>query len=334
MSGHVQYTAPYIRSGGGPGGWGCAIIEVPYQFYRQYGETAPLKELYPQMRRYLQYLEDHSVNELVVSDKKGEWCLGDWCTPIQVILPAPFINNYYYIKSLKRLVEIARVIGREADIPAYEAKMDLRLKATQAAYFNSWDSNFIGNLQGANAFAIDLGLGNARTYQNLVKYYRELGCFDTGIFGTDVVTRVLFEHGAGDVAAALLMSEKEISFGGQRLRGATSLWEYWPRGRSHSHPMFGSVASYLFEYLLGIRQTDDSVAYRKVCIEPVLADGANRMAGSLLTEAGTIAVAYEKDAGSVHFTVQIPEGCEATMKLNGETVDLPAGTSEWTFAIA
>ena len=34
ITGHVQYTAPYIPSGGGPGGWGCAIVMVPYVFYR------------------------------------------------------------------------------------------------------------------------------------------------------------------------------------------------------------------------------------------------------------------------------------------------------------
>ena len=39
LSGHIQYTAPYIRSGGGPGGWGCAIVEVPYQLYRHFGNA-------------------------------------------------------------------------------------------------------------------------------------------------------------------------------------------------------------------------------------------------------------------------------------------------------
>ena len=43
LSGHVQYTAPYIRSGGGPGGWGCAIVEVPYQLYKHYGDPQILK---------------------------------------------------------------------------------------------------------------------------------------------------------------------------------------------------------------------------------------------------------------------------------------------------
>ncbi|MCQ2432094.1 MAG: family 78 glycoside hydrolase catalytic domain, partial [Clostridia bacterium] len=51
-TGHVQYTAPYTRCGGGPGGWGCAIVEVPYTYYKHYGDKEPMQRLYPQMKRY------------------------------------------------------------------------------------------------------------------------------------------------------------------------------------------------------------------------------------------------------------------------------------------
>ena len=108
LTGHVQYTAPYIRSGGGPGGWGCAIVEVPYQFYKHYGDKSVLEECYPQMLRYFDYLESKSHADLVISDKEGQWCLGDWCTPESIVLPAPFVNNYFYIKSLNRCIEIAK----------------------------------------------------------------------------------------------------------------------------------------------------------------------------------------------------------------------------------
>ena len=110
-TGHVQYTAPYIKSGGGPGGWGCAIVEVPYQYYLHYGDAEPMKRLYGQMLRYFDYLEAHSENNLVTSDKPGEWCLGDWCAPGVVALPAAFVNYYFYVKSLMRTVEIAKLIG-------------------------------------------------------------------------------------------------------------------------------------------------------------------------------------------------------------------------------
>ena len=122
-TGHVQYTAPYLKSGGGPGGWGCAIVEVPYQYYLHYGDAEPMKRLYGQMLRYFDYLEAHSENNLVTSDKPGEWCLGDWCAPGVVALPAAFVNNYFYVKSLMRTVEIEKLIGREVDIPMLESRI-------------------------------------------------------------------------------------------------------------------------------------------------------------------------------------------------------------------
>jgi alpha-L-rhamnosidase len=207
----VQYTAPYIRSGGGPGGWGCAIVEVPYQYYLHYGDKSVLEECYPNMMRYFDYLEYRSENNLVVTDKEGQWCLGDWCTPKSIVLPAPFVNNYFYIKSLEKCIEIAEIIGRTEDIPTFAERIERRKSAIMAAYFNKWDGNFLGGQQGANAFAVDIGLGDERTYKNMVEYYKKLGGYDTGIFGTEILIRLLFENGYADTALMLLSSEKKNS---------------------------------------------------------------------------------------------------------------------------
>ena len=335
-SGHVQYTAPYTRCGGGPGGWGCAIVEVPYQYYKHYGDLSHAKRLYPQMLRYFDYLEGHSANDLVESDKAGEWCLGDWCAPIQVVLPAAFVNNYFYIKSMQRVIEIGRLIGRETEIPMLEARIEARRAAVKSAYFNTWDGNFIGCLQGANAIAIDMGLGDERTYKNLVKYYRELGRYDTGIFGTDIVTRVLFERGDGQLAADLMMSTDPISFDGMRKAGATTIWENWPHAtwdRSHNHPMFGAVAAYLFDYILGIREEADKAGYSDILIAPVLIEGLDTVSGKRTVPAGEITVSYEKKAGYMDFTVTIPEHLNAVFCFGDKEIILDAGENRITAAI-
>ena len=313
-SGHVQYTAPYTHSGGGPGGWGCAIVEVPYQYYRHYGDKEPLVRFYAQMKRYLDYLEAHSVNELVASDKEGEWCLGDWCAPNSVVLPAAFVNTCFYIRSLDRMIEIARLTGNERDIPEFEERIRKKRGAVTAAYFNTWDGNFIGGLQGANAMAVDLGLGDERTYRNLVACYSRLGRYDTGIFGTEIVTRVLFEHGDGELAARLLLSDDAISFEGMRRAGATSLWEYWPntcKERSHNHPMFGAAAACLFDYLLGIRQKEGSAGYSEPVIAPVLVDALECVRGKRTLPAGEVSVSYVKKDGFADFVIRLPEKLSA-----------------------
>ena len=331
-TGHVQYTAPYLKSGGGPGGWGCAIVEVPYQYYLHYGDIEPMKRLYGQMLRYFDYLEAHSENDLVTSDKPGEWCLGDWCAPEVVALPAAFVNNYFYIKSLLRTVEIAKLIGREVDIPMLQRRIEKRKAAIMAAYYNTWDHNFFGSFQGANAFALDIGLGNERTYENLVKYYEKLGRFDTGIFGTEIVSRVLFERGNGELAVKLLTSEDLIPFEGMRRSGGTTIWEYWPQKdawRSYNHPMFGAVVAHLFDYLLGIGQEAGTVGYEKVVIRPQLTEKLNRVSGSRTVPGGKISVSYEKIGDSVEWVIIIPENMEVIFVFNGEERHLASGENRF-----
>lgn len=343
ISGHIQYTAPYIRSGGGPGGWGCAIVEVPYQIYKHYGDKTVLEKYYGNMRRYIDYLEEHSAYGLVVSDKEGEWCLGDWCGPNvlypdrditshnqQVILPASMVNTYFMVKSLQTMCEIAKLIGKDEDIAEYTEKIEYRKGAITAAYYNTFDFNFIMNVQGANAFAVDIGLGTKNTYKNLVNYYTKLGHYDTGIFATDILTRVLFENGNAELAVDILTNNGDQGFEHWRRNGATTFHEYWDsnRSRSHSHPMFGAPVAYIFEYMLGIKQTPSSAGYTELAIKPQGISRFNRMSGSMKTPNGTVSVSYEKIDGKSKFSIVIPEGTKATFKYSDYECTLNTGINE------
>jgi alpha-L-rhamnosidase len=319
----VQYTAPYTHAGGGPGGWGSAMVSVPLEFYQRFGDIKPMESMYPQMWEYLRYLDDHSVNGLVASDREGEWCLGEWVTPDPVALPAPFVNNYFYIKSCERMIMIARLIGKEDDIPELERRISDRKRVTEAAYFNSWDGNFIGNLQGANAFAVDIGIGDKRTLTNLIKRYDSIGYYDTGIFGTEIVTRILFENGRPDLAVRLLTADTPHGFGRFKNEGLTTIPEYWGSiSRSLCHPMFGAVAAHLFDYILGIRHADGSTGYEKVVIKP-LALGTVRNASGYLTAKNGGRIAVDIKDGTV--TVTLPEGVSGVFVNGDKTTDLAVG---------
>lgn len=348
LSGHIQYTAPYIQSGGGPGGWGCAIVEVPYQLYKHYGDKSVLEKYYHNMRRYIDYLETHSGYGLVTSDKKGEWCLGDWCGPNilypdrditshnqQVFLPAPMVNTYFMVKSLTQMCEIARIIGEDNDIAEYEEKIKYRKGAITAAYFNAFDDNFVMNVQGANSFAVDIGLGNEKTYENMVSYYKKLGFYDTGIFATDIVTRVLFERGDSDLAVDLLTNNGEQGYEHWRRSGATTFHEYWDsnRSRSHSHPMFGSTVAYIFEYLLGIKQAENTVGYSSLVIAPQSVTRFGRMSGSITTPQGIVAVGYENNQDKVKFSISIPDGTKAVLRFSDKEYELSQGKNEIEIAV-
>lgn len=313
-SGHVQYTAPYQRCGGGPGGWGIAIVTVPYEYYLRYEDVSVLKKAYPQMLSYLKYLDNHSENSLVISDRKGSWCLGDWCAPNGVKLKESFVNTYFHIKALQLVEKIETILC----IEHHDKDNVHRKEIIESFNQNFYDENtcsFHNGEQGADAFAIDIGLGNETTLKNLVLKYRKLGEYDTGIFGTEILTRVLLERGFEDVAFSLLTSTHDVSFETIRKSGATTFWEYWPgeEERSHSHPMFGGLTYLLVSYILGIRQANGKPGYKEVVINPRMVNTVKRAGGSLATDYGPIKVRYAY-LTKKSFYVTIPHGIKALFK--------------------
>lgn len=247
FTGHVQHTAPFYGGGGGPGGWGGAMVIVPYAFYKHYGDKAILEKYYPNMVKYLDYMEEHSDNGIVMREELGGWCLGDWCSPQNKnLIPEPFVNTYFYLKTLAMTIEAAGVIGK----PDKELKQRYNKvkKAFLDKYYDKETATFCGSLEACDAYGYDLGFGNAKTLKAIVKKYEELGQFDTGIFGTDILIRTLCENGYKDLAFKLLTSEKENTFYNMKKQGATTLWENWDGCDSHSHPMFGAVVEYIVKY--------------------------------------------------------------------------------------
>lgn len=327
-SGHVQNTAPYVRSGGGPGGWGCAIIMVPLACYRHTGDAQLLREFHGAMLRYLDYLRDHSDEGLVTRDAPGEWCLGDWCCPGGVALPEPFVNTYFLMKSLDAVAEVERILGLPEN-PEWTRRRRAAAEAMRLRYFDPATGDWAGGVQGANAFALDAGLGSEATLERLAARYEALGGYDTGIFGTEVLTRVLLERGRPELALRLMTSENPASFAAWKRAGATTLWEYWPGDvqRSMNHPMFGAVVKELFHYVLGLRQEEGSAGWTRVRIEPALAGQLPFARGHITTPRGKLAVAYETRENGVAFEAEIPPDTEAALKWKGALYPLRAGKS-------
>lgn len=326
-SGHVQYTAPYTHSGGGPGGWGGAIVHVPFMYYKHYGDPSFMIKLYPGMKEYFRFLDNHSRGNLVYYDVPGEWCLGDWCMPTKIKIPAPFVNTYFYIKHIDEILACKDVLklSRE-EIKEYKEKRKTLVGAIKKRYYDPKTGDFAKNVQGADAFAVDIGIGTKKTFKNMCAVYDKKHLYyNTGIFGTDILTRVLFMNGEGALAAALMSSEGKYSFGNIMNQGATSLWEYWTGRRSHSHPMFGAVTAYLFRYILGINQEKDSFGYEKIVIAPCETGTDGKFSGSLTVPKGEISVRINYSGKNAEFNIILP--CEGVFRFRGAEILLTAGVN-------
>ena len=323
-SGHIQHTAPFNGGGGGPAGWGGAIVIVPYEYYMHYSDLSVLIKFFPKMILYFSYMESRCENGLVVREEEKGWCLGEWCTPGPTYIPESFVNTAIYIKLLMIAKDIAVLLKKQTESSYIQNLIDSHSKAFVNAYMSNLEHCFIFGTQGADAFAYDVGLGNNKTLEGIKRRYESLLTYDTGIFGTYILNRVLFENGLSDLAFSLLTNKKTSSFYNMMKSGATTLWERWD-GDSNNHPMFGSSVRFLFEYILGIRQTKDSSGFDSIIIAPQKIEGLYKAKGHITCRYGKISVSYDTIEQSRDFVIEVPNDVMALFKYENYEILLKCG---------
>ena len=332
--GHVQHTAPFMGGGGGPCGWGGAVVIVPYRFFRFFGDTGLVRECYPHMKKWVGYIKSRSEDGLVVREEEKGWCLGDWASIGEMELPEPFVNTCCFRRTLVMLAEMAEALGFAEDAVSFRAGAAAAQDALRRHYYSAETGSCCGGIQGADAFALDAGLTeDGRTLENLCAKYEALGSFDTGFLGTDVLVDVLFRFGKADLAYRLLTNDTAGGYLHMKRSGATTVWEYFSGKASHCHPMFGAPAQALFTHLLGIRQPEGSVGFASAEIAPAVPAGLDRAFGSMLTAAGRFTVCWSRKESRVELYAEIPQGTSAAFVHGNMRVPLKPGKNRLTFSI-
>lgn len=334
-NGHIQHTAPFFGGGGGPGGWGGAVIVVPVSYYEIYGDPSLIFAHLDAMTHYLAYMESRCEQGLVTREEPDGWCLGDWCyTGCSGIVKAPiaeaFVNTVFLIRFYRDMLRLDETLGLGLNREDYEKKLACHREAVVRSYYDPATGDFCRNHFAANAFALDVGLGDQRTLENLVTKYREFGGFDTGIFGTEALIRVLTDRGCPELVYRLLSSRKEAhSFGYMLGRGATTLWENWTGAGSHNHPMFGGCVKALWTAFLGIRPA--APGYASVTIEPCDIPELGNFHGSLVTPQGEIALTLTRSGERIQICLTLPEGIHGRFRFRDTQCALKPGQMTFTF---
>lgn len=322
INGHIQHTAPFMGGGGGTGGWGSAIINVPYAYYKQFGEKEMLEKCYEPMRRWISYLETRCEDFLVVREENGGWCLGDWCTLEKTVIPPIFVNSCCFIKNLLILEDIAKILNFKNHIPLYKSLRRQIKNSILIKFYNPENKHFCDGVQGADAFAVWCGIAGDDTALLVAEKYDKAGYFDTGFIGTDILLQVLFDYSHSDVAIKLLESEKVGSFLYMKRHDATTLWETWKYcttekyPSSLNHPMFGGCSRHIFTGVLGIKQPKETAGYTNVIFNPACIPENKKITGSISTPKGKIVVELNTYNGINNAKIQAPSDIEIACSEN------------------
>ena len=307
-TGHVQHTAPFMGGGGGPGGWGCAIVLVPYAYYKQYGDISMLRHCFDVMSKWIGYLSSRLEEGLIVREEDGGWCLGDWCTLEPVVIPDEYVNTCYFIKSLRILEKIAETLDRKEQIPYWQALRKASEDAIKVRYYDAETGSYADGVQGADAYAVWCNIADDALTQKIAEKYDALGHFDTGFLGTDILLEVLFAGGYGKTALRLLESREMGSFLYMKQLGNTTLCEKWSGEGTWNHPMFGAAARHLFSGVLGVQQREGTAGYCDLVIRPYLPENLNFVSGKMETVKGTITISLQRKGDNIVVSLSVPKG--------------------------
>lgn len=329
-NGHIQHTAPFYGGGGGPVGWGGAVVQVPYVFYMHYGDKSLVQEVLPHIAEWVDYIVSRTDNGLVCREENGGWCLGDWATSAMVI-PQEFVNTTLFVCMLEKAAFLAEQVENYDLVNRFTELSKQYRKSVTKEFFDDETGSFAGGVQGADAFALAAGLCDRRTLDNLVTKYTVNRRFDTGFIGTYVLVEQLLAHDKVDVAFYLLSATAKGSFGYLKRLGETTIWEYLDtKWCSHAHPMFGAVAEFLPKVLLGL---PDKERTNEVVLRPRFPRKLSYAEGSALYDGKPVEVRWRKKNNTIRYRVFVANGLNVSVVCNGKTTVLSEGKNELTIQL-
>lgn len=320
--------------------WGSAAIILPWYNYKWYGDKQTLADAYPMMQRYVDYL---LTKDSVFILQHG---LGDWfdigpkksgfaqMTKMGVTATA----TLYYDASI--LTEIAKLLNKNADVKKYTQLAATIKTAFNAAFFNKQTLQYDSASQTANAMALYMGLVQPQNKTAVVNALvndikKRNNALTAGDIGYRYVLQALQNASRSDVIFYMNSRDDVPGYGFQLKHGATALTESWQayESVSNNHLMLGHLQEWFYAGLAGIKQTDNSVAYKNIEIRPQPVGDVRAAKATFNSPYGQIVSDWKIVNGIFELNVSIPANTTATIYLPGNSKIIKTGSGNYQYKI-
>jgi alpha-L-rhamnosidase len=131
----------------------------------------------------------------------------------------------------------------------------------------------------------------------------------------------LEQAGRSDVIFDMNYRDDVPGYGYQLKHGATALTESWQayESVSNNHFMLGHLMEWFYAGLAGIKQTENSVAYKEIMIKPEVVGDVTNAKASFESPYGLIKTEWTKTSSSFNLQVQIPANSIAVVYVPAKT---------------
>jgi len=341
--GGMPHTAPNPYPAGGGPYWCGFIITASWKTYLNYGDKTLLEKYYPVMQKWLEYVEQHTVEGVLKrwpdTDYRG-WYLGDWATPEGIDQTAEtsidLVNNCFITVCYDNMQRIAQVLGQTADAGFYGQKKAALQQQIHRRFFDPEQNSYGSATQIDLAYPMLAGvvpeeLTGAVTQSLIRETEKRDGHLATGLVGIPVLTEWAIRDQAADLIYAMLKKRDYPGYLYMIDNGATTTWEHWNGARSRIHNCYNGIGAWFYQAVGGIRPDENVPAYQKVLIHPQVPQGVTWAKTFKETPYGKLAVNWELKEKQMILEVEIPVGVEAGVilpsgvkkyRLDGKVVEL------------
>lgn len=331
--------------------WDAATFILPWEMYLQLGDRAILADMYETQKKLVDYTGTYFAPGTLTYKNPNNFLLGEYASvmpPGGIIAALRAMPNgpidataaAYYYHMLDLLSRSAAMLGKTDDAAKYRGIADEMRKAYNTRYWNADAGTYKmpaptkEYAQTPNTLAVAFGLAPQGSEAAIVKSLNDdivarnyhLGA---GVYAGRYLMTLLGDYGYADTAFKVATATDHPSWGWWIGNGLSTMAEGWGLdSRSWDHHYWGSISSYFYQSLAGIRAV--TPGYEKARIQPRIPQGLDWVKASLGTPYGEVASEWKVSGKSLSLQARIPAGMEAEVWVPAKAagaVQAPAGVS-------
>jgi len=264
-------------------------VAMLWKYYMYSGDKELLKELYPQIKKFIGYCNSTANRDGMLILQPGVWNWIDWGDNKDVVKgSANTVVNASYILLLDAVMNIADLLGETTDKLFYST-LQTKVKDNFNSYFwNDQAKAYVFHKNGSkqssviddrsNAWAVLAGMVDSSKKDDVLKILKTR--YDASPFQEMYVEMALFELDCESMLVRMRNRHKEMINS-----WSSTLWEEFPAKNSNNHAWSAGPIFHLSTGVLGI--TPSKVAYSQFNFFPKMGD-LKQVSGALPTPYGII----------------------------------------------
>ena len=331
--------------------WGDCATVIPGQLYESYGDAELLKQNYPLMKLWVEYIRKECGSDILWLHgfQRGDWLALDAPASRPGLMSGGtdknLVANVYYALAVRLTAKAAEVIGEEDDSREYQSLYD-QIRDEINEEFVTRRGRLVTETQTACVLLLHFDLLKEeyrdRVIMTLVSNLTDnKNHLTTGFVGTAFLCHALTECGRHDLAEKIFLQEDYPSWLYQVNKGATTIWERWNSiaedgtfdqsgMNSLNHYSYGAVGDWMYRKIAGINPVEPG--YKKILLKPYLTHGLTQVSASLDTPYGMLSIDYSCKDGLITVDVVIPANTTACLVLPEQEGEISLGSGTYHYS--